>query len=126
MVGLRRCAVLQSSLFPAGGGPNYERNAGPSQVVDHRSGEESQMTRPMRRVVTGHNAEGKSIILIDGPSPHALEVDGMPGLALINLWVTDRAPAGNTGSVDAAARPVVLEPPNGGTIFRVVDFPPAH
>ena len=82
------------------------------------------MTRPMRRVVTGHDAHGKSIIVMDGPSPHALEIPGMPGLALINLWVTDRAPAANAGSGDAAARPVVLEPPARGTIFRVVDFPP--
>jgi hypothetical protein len=81
------------------------------------------MPRPMRRVVTGHNTEGKSVILMDGPSPHALEVDGMPGLALINLWVTDPA-AGTGGSADAAVRPVVLEPPARGTIFRVVDFPP--
>jgi naringenin degradation protein FdeH len=82
------------------------------------------MARPMRRVVTGHNAEGKACILTDGPSPHVLEVDGMPGLALINLWVSDGAPASNAGSADAAARPVVLEPPARGTIFRVVDFPP--
>ena len=82
------------------------------------------MTRPMRRVVTGHDSQGKSIIIMDGPSPHTLELDGMPGLALINLWVTDCAPAANAGSADAAARPVVLEPPARGTIFRVVDFPP--
>jgi len=78
----------------------------------------------MRRVVTGHDAKGKSVILSDGPSPHVLELAGMPGLALINLWVTDGAPADNTGAADAAARPVVLEPPARGTIFRVVDFPP--
>jgi len=78
----------------------------------------------MRRVVTGHDAHGKSIIVTDGASPHVLELAGMPGLALINLWVTDRAPAANTGSDDAADRPVVLEPPARGTIFRVVDFPP--
>src|SRR5262245_65586703 len=78
----------------------------------------------MRRVVTGHDAHGKSIIIMDGPSPHALEIPGMPGLALTNLWVTDRAPAANAGSGDAAARPIVLEPPARGTIFRVVDFPP--
>jgi naringenin degradation protein FdeH len=82
------------------------------------------MIRPMRRVVTGHNAQGKSIFVMDGPSPHALELPGMPGLALINLWVTDGAPADNSGSADAAARPVVLEPPARGSIFRVVDFPP--
>ncbi len=82
------------------------------------------MARPMRRVVTGHDAKGKSVILSDGPSPHVLELAGMPGLALINLWVTDGAPADNSGTADGAARPVVLEPPARGTIFRVVDFPP--
>jgi len=78
----------------------------------------------MRRVVTGHDARGQSVIIMDGPSPHVLELPGMPGLVLTNLWVTDRAPAANAGSADAAARPVVLEPPARGTIFRVVDFPP--
>jgi hypothetical protein len=78
----------------------------------------------MRRVITGHNAQGKSVILSDAPSPHVLELAAMPGLALINLWVTDRSPASNAGPADAAAQPVVLEPPPRGTIFRVVDFPP--
>jgi mannose-6-phosphate isomerase-like protein (cupin superfamily) len=82
------------------------------------------MARPMRRVITGHNARGKSVIVSDSPSPHVLELEAMPGLALINLWVTDRSPAENAGPADAAARPVVLEPPPRGTIFRVVDFPP--
>lgn len=82
------------------------------------------MPRPMRRIVTGHDARGRSVFLMDGPSPHVLELPGMPGLALINLWVTDGTPASNAGSADAAARPVVLEPPPRGTIFRVVDFPP--
>ena len=67
------------------------------------------MARPMRRVVTGHNAQGKSIFLTDGPSSHVLELEAVPGLALIDLWVTDRAPAGgNVGPADPAARPVVL------------------
>jgi quercetin dioxygenase-like cupin family protein len=78
----------------------------------------------MRRVVTGHDARGKSVIVRDEPSPHVLEVPGMPGLSLTNLWVTEQAPADNAGGADAAARPVVLEPPPGGTIFRIVDFPP--
>jgi hypothetical protein len=78
----------------------------------------------MRRVVTGRNAAGKSVIAMDSTSPHALELPGMPGLVLTNLWVTDGSPADNSGSADASARPVVLEPPAGGSIFRVVDFPP--
>src|SRR5262249_10227065 len=51
-------------------------------------------------------------------------IPGRPDFALTNLWVTDAAPASNAGSADAAKRPVVLEPPRNGTIFRVVEFPP--
>jgi quercetin dioxygenase-like cupin family protein len=82
------------------------------------------MVRNIRRVVTGHDARGRSVILSDGPSPHVLTLPGRPDFALTNLWVTDRAPASNAGGTDAAARPVVLEPPRNGTIFRVVEFPP--
>lgn len=82
------------------------------------------MLKPIRRIVTGHNAKGKSVILSDGPSPHVLTIPGVPTFGLTNLWVTDRAPADNSGTGDGAARPVVLEPPPNGTIFRVVEFPP--
>ncbi len=82
------------------------------------------MIKPIRRVVTGHDARGRSVIVSDGPSPHVLTIPGRPDFALTNLWVTDRAPASNAGSADAAKRPVVLEPPAGGAIFRVVEFPP--
>src|SRR3989442_915950 len=80
--------------------------------------------KPIRRIVTGHNAKGKSIIASDGPSPHVLTIPGVPTFGLTNLWVTDGAPADNSGTKDAADRNVVLEPPPSGTIFRVVEFPP--
>jgi naringenin degradation protein FdeH len=82
------------------------------------------LLKPIRRVVTGHNAQGKSVIVSDGPSPHAMTLPGNPSFGMTNLWVTDRVPADNTGARDAAARPVVLEPPANGSIFRVVEFPP--
>ena len=28
------------------------------------------MPKPIRRVVTGHNAEGKSVFVMDGAAPH--------------------------------------------------------
>jgi hypothetical protein len=84
------------------------------------------MLKPIRRVVTGHDAQGRSVILTDGPSPHVLTIPGVPTFGLTNLWVTDRAPADNVGAADGAARPVVLEPPASGTIFRIVEFPPDH
>jgi hypothetical protein len=82
------------------------------------------MLKPIRRVVTGHDARGRSVIVSDGPSPHVLALPGRPDFGLTNLWVTDATPASNEGQADAAARPVVLEPPPGGSILRVVEFPP--
>jgi mannose-6-phosphate isomerase-like protein (cupin superfamily) len=78
----------------------------------------------VRRVLTGHDAEGKSIVLMDGLAPNIKEMASMPGLALTDLWETKGAPARNAGSADNAARPVRLEPPKNGTILRIVEFPP--
>jgi hypothetical protein len=80
--------------------------------------------KPIRRVVTGHNAQGRSVIVSDGPSPHVMTIPGNPSFGMTNLWITDRTPADNSGARDAAARPIVLEPPASGSIFRVVEFPP--
>jgi len=82
------------------------------------------MVEKIRRVVTGHDANGKSIFIEDGIAASVKEMESMPGLALTDLWVTDSSPAINTGNVDAADRPIVLEPPQSGTIVRIVEFPP--
>src|ERR1051326_2613325 len=64
------------------------------------------MPKPIRRGVTRHTPEA-------GPTV---------------LWVTDTSPASCAGNEDAApagVRNPVPPPWRGGTIFRVVDFPPA-
>lgn len=78
----------------------------------------------VRRVVTGHDAKGRSFLLSDGLAPNVKEMASMPGLALTDLWETDGAPARNEGAADNADRPVRLEPPKNGTILRIVEFPP--
>jgi hypothetical protein len=78
----------------------------------------------VRRVLTGHDAEGRSVILSDGIAPNMKEMPSFPGLALTDLWETKGAPASNEGHADAADRPIRLEPPPGGTIVRIVEFPP--
>ena len=81
----------------------------------------------VRRVVTGHDAKGRSVLLMDGLAPNVKEMASMPGLALTDLWETKGAPARNEGATDDADRPVRLEPPRNGTILRIVEFPPdAH
>jgi mannose-6-phosphate isomerase-like protein (cupin superfamily) len=78
----------------------------------------------VRRVLTGHNADGKSAFIADGHAPNVKEMPSFPGLALTDLWETKGAPASNEGHADAADRPVHLEPPKNGTILRIVEFPP--
>jgi quercetin dioxygenase-like cupin family protein len=65
------------------------------------------MSQEFRRIVTGHDAEGKSIIVSDGPPAPIAE-----------FWVTDRVPADNSNPADAANRPRKLEPPLNGSKFR--------
>jgi hypothetical protein len=83
------------------------------------------MLRKIRRIVTGHNAQGKSVIVSDAPSRHVLALLNDPPFGLTDLWVTSSSPADNSGHADGAARSTItLEPPQGGTIFRLVEFPP--
>ena len=82
------------------------------------------MVQPTRRVVTGHDAKGKAVVLIDGAAPNA-KLRKATGLTSTLLWVTNRSPADNSGSADAAERDIGVAPPPRGSIFRVVDFPPA-
>jgi len=71
------------------------------------------MAREPRRIVTGHDAQGKSVIVIDGPpTPFGA------------YWLTDSAPVDNSRSGDAGELVRKLEPPPGGSIFRFAAIPP--
>jgi hypothetical protein len=82
------------------------------------------MVHRIRRVVTGHDKSGKSIFVSDGLAPNFLEMASMPGVALTDLWRTKISPASNSGNADAATGKIKLEPPESGTILRIVEFPP--
>ncbi|MGH6768287.1 MAG: cupin domain-containing protein [Xanthobacteraceae bacterium] len=76
-----------------------------------------------RRVVTGHNAEGKSVFIADGPTPHVFQRS--PGSAVVmELWETQATPADNSGNDDAIARGFRLPPPKAGSVFRIIEYPP--
>ena len=81
------------------------------------------MTKPIRRVVTGHNAAGGSIFMIDGPTPHVFS--RTKGSAIVHeLWETTGTPADNRGNADAITRSHRLPPPKSGSVFRVIEYPP--
>lgn len=69
----------------------------------------------MRRIVTGHDEEGKSIICIDGPPARSIgeEVGG-----LFELWNTDGNSIDTLDSLDRADQDIILSPSEGGSKFR--------
>lgn len=82
------------------------------------------MAQPTRRVVTGHDVNGRAVVLIDGAAPNA-KLRKATGLTSTLLWMTEESPADVSGNADRAAREIGVAPPPRGSVFRVVDFPPA-
>lgn len=82
------------------------------------------MTDAPRRVVTGHDSEGRSVILSDAPAPksHAL-----PGTAVFHeIWSTSQMPAPLLPAEreDPTSRPLRTPPDPSGTVIRTVDLLP--
>ena len=75
----------------------------------------------MRRIVTGHNERGKSVIKIDGPPARSIgeEIGG-----LFELWNEDGNTIDTKGSIDRADSDIILSPPHGGSKFRYFQIMP--
>lgn len=82
------------------------------------------MAQPTRRIVSGHDADGRSIFIADGDAPNVNIFEKGGGMAVTELWSTEATPASNAGNEDAGDAPFHLEPAPGGTRFRVVEYPP--
>ena len=63
-------------------------------------------------------------MLLDGESPHSFVLEKAGGLRLTELWETRSAPADNSGTRDAADHERRIEPTGGGTVFRIIEYPP--
>ena len=81
------------------------------------------MPQPIRRVVTGHDENGKAVVVMDGPAANVVTSEHRPG-GRTNLWRTTAAPAGFAGNADAADAEFNLAPEPMGTNFRISEFPP--
>lgn len=82
------------------------------------------MARQVRRIITGHNAQGRSIIIADENLPARPAADAP---LRVGLWLTDRAPASNRGNDNPVPDGVIDRTPpehRGGSVFRIVEFPP--
>lgn len=81
------------------------------------------MGSKIRRVVTGHDEDGTAIIARDSIAEN-VRVRAANGLTSTLLWTEDATPADNAGDVDKADREIGVAPPDGGSVFRIVEFVP--
>ncbi len=80
---------------------------------------------PVRRIVTGHDAQGRAIIQADEAVPRVQRIGGPTGPLFHEVWNTRATPA----PIDAASGEphedgIILAPPKNGTRIRVLDIPP--
>lgn len=82
-------------------------------------------SKPVRRVVTGHDTSGRAVIQEDGAAPRVRRIGGETGPVFHEVWNTRETPA----LIDAATgeppeERISLAPPKNGTRIRVLDIPP--
>jgi hypothetical protein len=82
---------------------------------------------PIRRFVTGHDANNVAKVIMQGPATNAKYPS--PGTVSTLIWSTDRTPADiavGEEIEDSGARIIGTAPPANGTRFAVIDFPPGN
>ncbi len=79
------------------------------------------MAIQLRRVVTGHDANGRAVVKIDEVSKNVTSSRAAQSACVV--WTTESFPVNNTGDADEGLRQVGTTFKNG-TVFRVVEFGP--
>jgi naringenin degradation protein FdeH len=80
------------------------------------------MSAAPRRIVTGHDASGKSVVLSDAPTPKTLDIGTA---AFHEIWITEQTPAPIAAEqAEPTDRPVRTPPPAGGALVRFTEMAP--
>src|SRR3954454_4841712 len=73
-----------------------------------------------RRIVTGHDASGKSVVGSDTPVPKTLDIGTA---AFHEVWITDATPAPiEATEPEPTDRPVRVPPPANGVMVRFTEM----
>lgn len=81
------------------------------------------MTVQVRRVVTGHDANGRAIVSIDEVSKNV--TSARPKTSASVIWTTEGFPVDNNGNEDGGLRQTGTTLANG-TVFRVLELEPGN
>ncbi len=81
------------------------------------------MLKPVRRVVTGHDRDGRAIIQSDAAPTRVQVIGGGP--TFHEIWNTRETPARiDPDGAEPPEAQLMLAPPPNGTRIRVLDIPP--
>jgi hypothetical protein len=78
---------------------------------------------PIRRIVTGDDASGRSRVVEDAPAAAVRTVAERPGYRAVNVWRTTQSPV-LINDPDSISNHEGILPPKQGSILRIIDFPP--
>jgi mannose-6-phosphate isomerase-like protein (cupin superfamily) len=91
------------------------------QVTFRAGNMEKKMTLNIRRVVTGHDAQGRAKVLIDEQVSN--QFSPRPGAEYSVIWSSEGFPVSNEGNEDPSRKKIGTTIENG-TVFRIVSFGP--
>ena len=78
----------------------------------------------MRRVVTGHDADGKSVVVIDDHAKRKTELPNYPGYAAYEIWTTAKDSTLPVRGEDPTMSIDHFIPAPGETRFTIIQIPP--
>jgi quercetin dioxygenase-like cupin family protein len=79
------------------------------------------MTLQIRRVVTGHDEQGRAKVIFDEQVKNV--ISNRPGATSSVIWSSDSLPVNNDGNDDPSGKSIGTTLKNG-SVFRVVQFDP--
>src|SRR5215467_14024198 len=103
-----------------GRGATYVREGSTGVKV---KGDMVQAPKPIRRVVTGNDAQGRSRVLFDSAAPNVNPGAIVRGTCMTDIWVYRHSPAPISGDRDDGNLPFHFEPPAAGGHLRIVQSP---
>lgn len=85
----------------------------------------NQQQNTFRRIVTGHDTDGKAIIISDAAPTLSQLIGGPGGPTFFEVWHTLETPALIHPMPDELdEKSLALAPPKNGTRIRIIEFPP--
>lgn len=81
---------------------------------------------PVRRIVTGHDDQGRAVILFDdADAPNSFDSEAIPGFGATVAWFTPAGVVDHVTDEDPAPVGAKIDFPTvGETVVRIADFPP--